>query len=75
MRKFRFRKMYFICENKLVIKAELHRVDAYQHKKHADEILAQMDTSIKIWDAGKPPKTYSVEGFYLLHESLFEEDD
>ena len=73
MRKFRFRKMYFICENKQVIKPELHRVHAFQHKKHADEILAQMDKSVKNWHVGKPPITYSVEGFYLVHESLFDE--
>jgi hypothetical protein len=61
--------MYFICENKQVIKPEVQRTNAYQHKKHADEILAQMDKSVKNWRVGKPPITYSVEGFYLVHES------
>jgi len=74
MRKFRFRKMYFICENKQVIAHNVQRTNAYQHKKNADEILAQMDTSVKMWQVGKPPVTYSVEGFYLVHESLFEEE-
>jgi len=73
MRKFRFRKMYFICENKQVIEPNVHMTNAYQYKHIADTVLSQWDTEPKLWDAGKPPIKYSVEGFYLVHESLFEQ--
>lgn len=72
MQKYRFRKIYFICENKRVIEPNVHATNAYQHKEHADAILSQRDTSVKMWDINKPPRVYSVEGFYLVHESLYE---
>ncbi len=67
--------MYFICENKQVIAQDVHCTNAYRHRKHAEQILAQMHSPVKVWKEGKPPVTYSVEGFYLLHESLFEETE
>jgi len=73
MPKYRFRKMYFICENKRVIKPELQSTVAYQKKEQAETILSQTDKTIKLWDVSNAPKQYSVEGFYLVHESLFEE--
>jgi hypothetical protein len=72
MRKYRFRKMYFICENNRIIADNVWSVDAHQHRDKAEIILAQKDVSIKMWEANKPPKRYKVEGFYLVHESLFD---
>jgi hypothetical protein len=72
MPKYCFRKMYFICENKRVIAPEVHATNAYQYKKVADSVLTTKDTAVKMWDVGKPPTLYTVEGFYLVHESLFE---
>ena len=73
MPKYRFRKIYFICEDKLVITPDLLTTTAYKHKDYADTILRQKDTDVKMWEVNKPPKKYSVEGFYLVHESLFDE--
>lgn len=73
MVKYCFRKMYFICENNKVIEHNVQATNAYQHREHADAILGQRDTSVKMWEVNKPPKTYKVEGFYLVHESLYEE--
>lgn len=73
MAKYRFRKMYFICENNKVIEPNVGATNAYQYKKTVDDILKQRDTTVKMWDVGKPPKVYKVEGFYLVHESLFDE--
>jgi hypothetical protein len=64
--------MYFICENKRVITPEVHATTVYQYKTAADGALASKDTAVKMWHVGKPPKVYTVEGFYLVHESLFE---
>ncbi|MDB4921813.1 MAG: hypothetical protein JWQ54_3796 [Mucilaginibacter sp.] len=72
MPKYRFRKMYFICENKQVIQPNIWATTAHQHKDKADDVLANMDKSVKMWDVNKPPITHSVEGFYLVHERLFD---
>jgi hypothetical protein len=65
--------MYFICESKRVVEPNIQTAVAYQAKDYAETILAQRDTSVKMWDVNKPPRTYTVEGFYLVHERLFEE--
>lgn len=72
MAKYCFRKMYFICENKRVIALNVETTTAHQHKDKALRILAQKDTAVKMWDVNKPPRVYTVEGFYLVHESLFD---
>jgi len=73
MPKYHFRKMYFICENKRIVEPNVKTAVAHQDKAYADTILAQKDTSVKMWDVNKPPTAYTVEGFYLVHERLFEE--
>ncbi|WP_295672222.1 hypothetical protein [uncultured Mucilaginibacter sp.] len=73
MPKYCFRKVYFICTNKQVIEPAIKSAVAYKNKDYADILLDQRDKSVKMWDVNKPPKTYSVEGFYLVHERLFDE--
>ena len=72
MPKYRFRKMYFICKNKRVIESNVWSTDAYQGKHHAESIMEQKDKTVYMWMENDPPIEYSVEGFYLVHESLFE---
>jgi len=73
MAKHRFRKMYFICENKKVIQPEVWATSAHQYKDKAQAVLDQIDKTPKLWNVNKPPVHYSLEGFYLVHESLFDE--
>jgi hypothetical protein len=73
MAKYRFRKMYFICENKRVVAPNVHTATAHQYKDKAGEILAQRPPGTMLWNVNKPPKVYTLEGFCLVHESLFDE--
>jgi hypothetical protein len=72
MAKYCFRRLYFICENKRVIEPNVHATTAHQYRDKAENTLAQKDTAVKMWDVNKPPRIYTVEGFYLVHESLFD---
>jgi hypothetical protein len=65
--------MYFICLDKKVIKPEHEMVPAFQHRTYADTLCIQQGGRY-IWeDKNKPVPVKSVEGFYLVHESLYEE--
>lgn len=73
MRKYRFRKMYFICENKQVIQPNVWATTAHQYRDKAQAVFDQKDKTVKQWQANQPPIHHSLEGFYLVHESLFDE--
>ena len=78
-KKYRFRKLYFICENNQVINGIYEMVKAYRRKEYADSVrdgqerMAEDELS-KYWAKNeKPIRIKKVEGFYLVHESLFDE--
>lgn len=76
MKKYRFRKMYFICQNMKVIAPNVQATNAYQKKELADKILQQSlarEPEDAYWNKGKPTPKKTVEGFYLVHESYFDE--
>jgi hypothetical protein len=76
VKKYRFRKMYFHCNDKRVIDPQFEFTTAFQHKEYADRILEQQGhrtTHYMYEDATKPLPVKSVEGFYLVPEKLFEE--
>lgn len=75
MAKYRFRKMYFVCEDKKVINPNVHMTQAYQYKGTADQVCKERERRThKEWeDKTNPVPVETVEGFYLVHESLFEE--
>ncbi|WP_244214370.1 hypothetical protein [Pedobacter jejuensis] len=65
--------MFFQCTNKKVIEANVRMTNAYQHREDAEQNI--FDRAIrKEWEPkDKPVPVETVEGFYLVHESLFEE--
>jgi hypothetical protein len=65
--------MYFLCKNKRVIDSNEHITTAYQHVDEAKATLAHQVITPKMWEINQPPAVHSVEGFYLVHESLFDE--
>lgn len=70
-KKFKFRKMYFHCRDGKVIEDNVQMTNAYRERKDAEATLGYDDH--KIWmDKTKPVPKRSVEGFYLVHESLFD---
>ncbi|SFW15697.1 hypothetical protein [Chitinophaga sancti] len=72
-KKYRFRKMYFICDNNQVIAANIAMTCAYQFKDDAVQIAKQR-TGHFIWEnQSEPVPLRKVEGFFLVHETLFDE--
>lgn len=75
MAKYKFRKMYFVCKNKQVISANVQSTNAYQSKEHAEVIRQQWQPASRMeWmSKDEPLPKYTVEGFYLVPEALYNE--
>jgi hypothetical protein len=80
MEKRKFRKVYFVCVNNHVFDSDYDMVNAYRTLDYAKTIAAQsqrnqMEKEKMEWnknDKGKKLR-FQAEGFYLVHESLFNE--
>jgi hypothetical protein len=72
-KKYRFRKVYFQCADKKVMEPHHQFTNAYQYKEHALKNFEARETHMLWEDKSKPLPKRSVEGFYLVHESLFDE--
>lgn len=70
---YRFRKMYFICTDNLVIKPDTRMTNAYQFREDAEALIENRITHFMWEDKTKPVPQRKVEAFYLVHESLFNE--
>jgi hypothetical protein len=77
MKKYKVRKMYFICRDKQVISPDVGITNAYQHKNTAATVCKQRQDHYKdtnfAWMKNQPIPVYSVEGFYLVHEDIFKQ--
>ena len=72
-KKYRFRKIYFICCDNNLMDTNTEVTNAYQFRETAlDQVKRQPTTGRYMWEVNKPPKINRVEGFYLVHESLYE---
>lgn len=72
-KKRRFRKLYFICTDNIVIGPQFEFTPAFPRKAYADNLCVQQENHF-IWeDKSKPVPVKTVEGFYLVHESLYNE--
>lgn len=65
--------MYFICENKLVINDNVLSTTVFKNKVYAEAIFKQKDKNVYEYMKRQPPIYHSLEAFYLVHESLFDE--
>lgn len=72
-KKHRFRKMYFVCTDNRVISDNVLMTNVYQRKNDTEKIAKQRDTHWMWEDETKPIAREHVEGFYLVHESLYDE--
>ena len=76
-KRYRFRKVYMICEDKKIFGDVLTAL-CYQDQKHALSVCnhkqhkAIQDANM-MYNANKPIPVHKVHGFYLVHESLFDE--
>jgi len=73
-KRFKFRKMYVVCENGKVIADNVAMTSLYQKKEDAEGVCKnRQQHTHKIWeDESKSLTKHTVEAFYLVHESLFE---
>lgn len=76
-RRYKFRKVYFVCKDNSVF-SDYGFVNCYKSEAHAKEQATfqqrnAIDDSQKLWEKGKPIPEFKAHGFYLVHESLFDE--
>lgn len=74
-KRFKFRKMYIVCQDGQVIGSNIAMTNIYKKKEDADNVRNNWQQhNHKMWDdPTKPLPKFTVEAFYLVHESLFEE--
>lgn len=73
MGKYRFRKMFIRCTDNKVISDNVAMVYIYRRREDAETVVKQRNAHMMWEDKTKPIPIEKVEGFYLVHESLFEE--
>lgn len=65
-----------MCNNNQVIDDNVEMVNAYRCRAYADKItLARREKDLYplLWEKGIEKPIRTTEGFYLVHESLFDE--
>ncbi|MFC6101328.1 protein kinase family protein [Olivibacter domesticus] len=71
---YKIRKMSFICKNGRIIEHNVHMTNAYQYRDIANTVCKENQSRGNyIWEQDKPSPKYTVEDFYLVHASLFNE--
>lgn len=75
-KKYRFRKVYFVCRDKEVVPANARDTIAYKWESDAVQDAENQTASYapyadknRFWKA----PDFTVQGFYLVHESLYDE--
>jgi len=64
--------MYFHCTDGKVIEENVDMTWAYRKRESAESTINNSETHM-IWEnKTKPKPKRTVEGFYLIHESLFD---
>lgn len=74
-KKYRFRKIYFICNNKLVIEDCYEVTNAFRRKEYAEKLLESRGKKehYYLWeDRSVPLPVKTVEEFYLVPAALYE---
>lgn len=75
-KKYRFRKIFFNCHDNKVIEECYEMTNAFRRREYAESIAKgqiERENNPLLWERDRPRRKISVEGFYLVHESLFEE--
>lgn len=80
--KRKFKKIYIVCEdNKIFGNSNFQVIEIFRIKESAQNVCnRQQETAITknkyMWaEQNNPIPQYSTHGFYLVHESFFEDDD
>lgn len=77
MKKYRFRKMYFLCEDKRVISPNVRMATAFQYREDAEAVLRERlireNGGTLAYMQNKPLPSLSVEEFYFVPAQVFKE--
>jgi len=75
-KRFKFRKMYVVCQDGKVIADNISMTNIYKKKQDAESVCKnRQNRTHQMWqDKTKPLPKFTVEAFYLVHESLFQGD-
>ncbi|MBW8683046.1 hypothetical protein [Chitinophaga rhizophila] len=71
-KRYRFRLMYFHCTNNQVISPNTHMTNAYQFKETAEKAINNRSFPYMWENREQRPPQSRIEGFYLVHESLYD---
>lgn len=77
-KKYKFRKVYFICEDNKVFAQPYEAIHCFRREEYCKTVCVQqqmlkMDNSKMMWMHDKRIPEMTPHGFYLVHESLFDE--
>ena len=75
-KKYRFRKVYFNCYDNKAMEEEYEMTNVFRRREYALSIAKgqrERENNKYLWEKDKPIRKVSTEGFYLVHESLFDE--
>lgn len=76
-KRYQFRKVYVVCEDNQVFgkvsTAVFYRDDSYAVSICSQRQKKAIEDSTMAYNTNKPIPVHKVHGFYLVHESLFDE--
>jgi len=74
-----FRKVHLICKDNSIFDGDkFEMVNMYRRAEYANKVCAgqqqlAIDNAKMEWNKGNPVPILSMHGFYLVHESLYDE--
>ena len=75
-RKYRFRLVFFNCFDNKAVDEQFDITNAFTRRDYAEKIATtqrERENNPYMWEKGRHIRKVSTEGFYLVHESLFDE--
>ena len=75
-KKYRFRLVYFNCFDNRAIDEQYDITNVFTRREYAEKIAAgqrERENNPNMWDRHRRIRKVTTEGFYLVHESLFDE--
>lgn len=75
-KKYRFRLVFFNCFDNKAIDEQYEMTNTFTRRDYAESIARgqrEREKNPNMWEKGRRVRKVSTEGFYLVHESLFNE--
>lgn len=75
-KKYRFRKVYFVCQDKKVFSSSTKVAPSFLFKEDAEHVRKIDENELFPYKSSNPhwkSPVFTIEAFYLVHESLYKE--